>query len=154
MGALMAAMWPSIHNSIAQLIQNYPKGLKQAFGIEQLDTVEKYIDAEMLSLIVPLALAFFAVRCVTRHTVGAEERGHLDTLLALPLSRRVLVASSFLVTGLVLGAILTVMFALTWAVGTIVGAGISAGTLAAGVANVWPLAMPFAGLTWSASSRT
>ena len=146
MSALMAAIWPSIEDSMTELIKSYPAGLKEAFGIQQLDSVEKYVDAEMLSLIVPLALAFFAVRCATRATVGAEDRGHLDTLLSLPVSRRVLVAASFVVTGVALAAILAVIWAMTWITGTIAGTGISATTLAAGLANVWPLAMAFAGL--------
>lgn len=144
--ALIAAMWPSIADSIGKAIADYPEALKQAFGIRELDTVEKYVDVEMLSLIVPLALAFFAVRCATRAVVGAEERGHLNALLSLPLSRRVLVAGSFIVTGLVLAAILAVIWALTWITGTIAGTDISASILASGVVNVWPLAMAFAGL--------
>ena len=146
MGALMAAIWPSIKASMTTLIDEYPAGLKDAFGIDQLNTVEKYIDAEMLSIIVPLALAIFAVRCISRATVGAEDRGHLDTLLSLPVPRRLLVAASFIVTGLVLAVILTIVWAMTWIAGTAVGAGMSAATLAAGFANVWPLAMAFAGL--------
>ncbi|HSD78741.1 MAG TPA: ABC transporter permease subunit, partial [Solirubrobacteraceae bacterium] len=146
MSALIAAMWPSIEDSMAELVRNYPEGLKKAFGIQRLDTVEAYVDAEMLSLIIPLALGFFAVLCVTRATVRAEERGHLDVLLSLPVSRRVLTASSFLVTGVVLAAILVVIWALTWVTGTLAGTGISATKLAAGLGNVWPLAMAFAGL--------
>lgn len=146
MSALMAAIWPSIEGSMQQLTKSYPAGLKEAFGIGQLNSVEKYIDAEMLSLIVPLALAIFAVRCAIRATVGAEDRGHLDTLLSLPVSRRVIVFGSFVVTGLILGSILGVIWALTWVAGTAVGTGISATTLAAGLANAWLLAMAFAGL--------
>jgi ABC-2 type transport system permease protein len=146
MTALMAAIWPSIEHSMSKLLDSYPSGLKEAFGIQQLDSIEKYIDAEMLSVIVPLALVFFAVRSATRTTVGAEEAGHLDTLLSLPVSRRLLVASAFVVTGLVLAAILAVVWTLTWIAGTTVGGGISATTLAAGLVNVWPLAMAFGGL--------
>ncbi len=146
MCALMTAIWPSIEGTAAELVEQYPSGLKEAFGIEQLNTVEQYIDAEMLSLIVPLALAIFAIRCITRATVGAEDRGHLDTLLSLPVSRRVLVAASFAATGLAVAAILALTFALTWFAGVVVGAGIDVATLAAGFANVWPLAMAFAGL--------
>lgn len=146
MCALMTAIWPSIEDSAAELVEQYPAGLKDAFGIEQLDSVEQYLDAEMLSLIVPLALAIFAIRCVTRATVGAEDRGHLDILLSLPVSRRVLVAASFAATGLAVAAILALTFALTTLAGVIVGVGIDVGTLAAGFANVWPLAMAFAGL--------
>lgn len=146
MCALMAAIWPSIEDSMAKLVENYPAGLMKAFGITRLDTVERYVDAEMLSIIVPLAMAFFAVRCATRATVGAEERGHLDTLLSLPVSRRVVVLGSFAVTALVVAAVLAVMAAMTWVAATIAGAGASASALAAGFGNVWPLAMAFAGL--------
>jgi ABC-2 type transport system permease protein len=146
MAALMAAIWPSIEGSVDELMRNYPEGLKQAFGIETLNSVERYVDAEMLSLVVPLVLAFFAVRCVSRATVSAEERGHLDALLSLPLSRRVLVAAAWIVTGIVLAGILVVIWGLTWVAGTIAGTGISATTLGAGVLNVWPLSMAFAGL--------
>jgi len=146
MTALMTALWPSIKGSTAQLVDSYPAGLKEAFGISQLDSAEAYVDAEMLSFVVPLALGFFAVRCAIRMTVVAEDRGHLDTLLSLPLSRRALVAASFVVTGLVLAAILAVVWSMTWLTGLIAGAGISASALAAGLANVWPLAMVAAGL--------
>lgn len=146
MSALMTAIWPSIEDSAGELMRSYPDKLKAAFGIEALDTVEKYVDAEMLSLIVPLALAFFAVLCATRATVGAEDRGYLDTLLSAPLSRRVLVAGSMIVTGLVLAGQLGIATALTWLGGTLFGTGISLTAMLRGYANVWPLAMAFAGL--------
>ncbi|MEY2512778.1 MAG: beta-exotoxin transport system permease protein [bacterium] len=144
--ALIVALWPSIKDTTAKLVESYPAGLKEAMGITQLDSVEAFLNAEMLSLMLPLALGFFAVRCATRATAGAEDRGHLDTLLALPLSRRALVGSSFIVTGLVLAAILAVTWALTWVTGTLVGAGISSSALTAGLAGVWPPAMVFAGV--------
>jgi ABC-2 type transport system permease protein len=146
MCALMAALWPSIEDSAAKLVDSYPSGLKEAFGISQLDSVEAYLNAEMMSLMLPLALGFFVVRCVTAATAGAEDRGHLDTLLALPLSRTALVASSFVVTGLVLAAVLGVTWVLTWLTAAIIGAGLSATALAAGLVSVWPLAMVFAGV--------
>jgi ABC-2 type transport system permease protein len=144
--ALMAAIWPSIEDSMTNLVESYPEGLLKAFGISRLDSVERYIDAEMLSVIVPLGIAFLAVRCATRSTVGAEERGHLDTLLSLPLSRRVVVLGAYAVTAIVVAAALGVMAAMTWIAGTIAGTGISAPVLLAGFGNVWPLAMAFAGL--------
>lgn len=146
MSALMVAIWPSIADSMQAVIDNYPPALKDAFGIDQLDTVEKYVDAEMLSLIVPLALAVFSVRCVVRAIVGAEERGHLDVLLSAPVARRMLVVSSFVVTALVAAAILLVLLVVTLVAAAIAGTGMSATTMAAGFANVWPLSIAFAGL--------
>jgi ABC-2 type transport system permease protein len=153
MSGLMAAIWPSIEDSIGQAIESYPSELKEAFNIRDLETVEQYVDIEMLSLMVPLGLGYFAVRCATRAIVGAEEHGHLDALLSLPLSRRVLVAGSYVVTGMMLVAILAVIWALTWLAGTIAGTDISASTLAAGLVNVWPLSMAFAGLAVLAAGR-
>ena len=147
MCALIVGIYPSIEDSLNELTENYPEGLKQAFGIEQLDSVEAYLDAEMFSLIVPLTLAFFAVRSISREISVAEERGYLDTTLAAPLSRRVLVAGSFAVTALASAAVLATAFALTMIAAVAAGAGLSLGKLAAGVANVWPLAVFSAGLT-------
>jgi len=146
MCALIVAIYPSIEDSLNEITKNYPEGLKQAFGIEQLDSVEAYLDAEMFSLIVPLTLAFFAVRSISREISVAEEHGYLDTTLAAPLSRRVLVAGSFVVTALASATVLAAVFALTIVAAVAAGAGLSFGKLAAGVANVWPLAVFSAGL--------
>jgi ABC-2 type transport system permease protein len=146
MGALFAALWPSIEGSMSKLLDSYPAGLKEAFGIQRLDSAIAYIDAELLSLIAPFALTFFAVRSIARATVGAAESGYADTILSLPLSRRALVAASYATTGIVLAAILAVVWSLTFLAGALAGAGVGAAPLAAGLLNVWPLAMAFAGL--------
>jgi beta-exotoxin I transport system permease protein len=146
LGAFMAAIYPSVQDALDKAVKDYPAGLKQAFGIEDLNTVEAYVHAEMFSLIVPLAIAYLAVRVVAQAVVAAEERGYLDTILALPLSRRVLLAGAYLVCGLVSAAILVITGALTFAVGRAAGTGISLGLMTAGALGVWPLAMFFGGV--------
>ena len=151
LSAFMAAIYPSIRSSIDQIAKNYPAGLKEAFGVQAMNTVEGYIHAEMFSLIVPLAMAYFAIRVVTGATVGAEERGYLDTVLALPVSRTVLIAGSYVVAGVACAAIMAVTGAMTFIVGRVAGTGISLGLVAAGVMGVWPLAMFFGGVAALAS---
>lgn len=146
MSALMAALWPSIEGSMDQLMDSYPAELKDAFNIRALTSVEAYVDAEMLSFIVPLALAFLAVRAVTRIVCGAEERGYLDIVLTTPVARRTLVAGAGIVAAAVVAGVLGVILLATWAAGTLVGADPSLLVLGRGLANVWPLAMLFAGL--------
>jgi ABC-2 type transport system permease protein len=153
MGALMAAIWPSVEGTIDEAMKNYPQALKDAFNIHALTTVEAYIDAEMLSLIVPLTVAFLAVRIVTRALVGAEEHGYLDTALTTPLGRTTLVAGSFAVAGIVTAAVLAVTTLLTWIAGIAAGSDPSLAVLARGMGNVWPLAMLFAGVAALASGR-
>jgi beta-exotoxin I transport system permease protein len=154
MSALIAAMWPSIEGSVAKLMREYPPALKDAFGIDELDSLAAYVSAEMLSLIVPLAVVFLTVRCVVGATSAAEERGHLDVLLTLPLSRRVLVAGAVIAAATLSAAVLAIAWGMTCVAGAVVGATVDVGPLLAGFADVWPLAMAFAGLGMLATGLT
>jgi ABC-2 type transport system permease protein len=148
MGALcgfMAAIYPSIQTSINQMVKNYPAAFKQAFDVGSMNTVEGYIHAEMFSLIVPLAIGYFAIRAVTGASVGAEERGQLDTLLSLPISRAVLIVGAYVVSAVICAAILLLTGVITFAAGRAAGTHISMGLVMAGVMGVWPLALFFAG---------
>ena len=146
MSALMAAIWPSVEGSLSKALEGYPEGLKEAFNIREITTVEAYIDAEMMSLIVPLALAFLAVRVVTRAIAVAEEQRYLDTLLAAPVARPTLVAGAMLVAAVVVAVVLAVITVLTWVMAAAVGTDASLAVLGRGAANVWPQSMLFAGL--------
>ncbi len=145
--AFMAGIYPTIQDSIEQMIKSYPTGLKEAFGANEMSTVEGYIHAEMFSLIVPLAIGYFAARAVAAMVVGAEERGYLDTLLALPLSRRTLMGGAYAAAALLSAAILAVIGALTYLVGLLAGTDISLGLVTAGVVGVWPIALFVGGVS-------
>jgi len=146
MSAFIVAIFPSVEESIGKAVQGYPQGLKEAFGIGELANVEQYLQAEMLSLIVPLALGYLAVRAVASGLTGAAESGRLDVLLSAPVSRTRLVAAGFLATAVELAAVLLLTGLLTGLGSVLAGAGLDAGAAAAGFANVWPLALLFAGL--------
>lgn len=153
LSALILFIWPSIEDSAAELVESYPEGLKEAFGIGELSTVEAYYEAEMLSLIIPLAVAFLAVRTMIRGVTGAEERRWLDTVLATPLPRQTLVAGSFAVTAVVVAAVLLVSLVLSLLAGVVSGSDPSVAVIGRGLANVWPLSMFFAGLAMLAAGR-
>lgn len=89
-------------------------------------------------------LASTAASCITDATVGPEERGRLDTILALPLSRLILVAGAGVVTALHTAAILTIAGTITLVVGALAGTHISPGPAAAGVPAYgrWPCLPP------------
>ena len=144
--AFIVSIFPSIQSALTNAVQNYPSALKQAFGIGELSSVEQYLHAEMLSLIVPLAVGYLAVRSIASGLSGAAESGRLDVLLSAPVSRRQLVATGLCATAIELAAVLTVTLALTEIGSLISGAGLSFGPALAGFANVWPLALLAAGL--------
>lgn len=144
--AFIVSIFPSIEDSISKAVTNYPPALKEAFGIEELTSVEQYLQAEMLSLIVPLAFGYLAVRAIASGLSGAAESGRLDVLLSAPVSRRRLVAAGFAGTAFELAAVLALTVALTGLGSAISGAGLRFGPALEGFANVWPLALVFAGL--------
>jgi len=150
-GAFMAAIYPSMQSSIKSIINNYPAGLREAFGVQGMNTVEGYLHAELFSLIVPLAMGYWAIRTIAGATVGAEERGQLDTILALPISRTVLLTGTYLAMAAVIAAIMALTGVMTFLAGRLAGTHISPGLVAAGVAGVWPLALFFAGVSSLAS---
>ncbi len=145
MGAMIVALYPSIRGSIATTVEGYPAGLKEAFGITDLGTVEAFLNAEIFSLFLPLAAAYFAIRCIAAAISGAEEHGVLDTLLATPVSRSMLVGGAFATTAIVVAAVLLVAGGLTAAAAAVVGEGLAIDHLVAALAGVWALALFFAG---------
>jgi hypothetical protein len=90
--AFIVLIFPSVEGALSKAVQSYPPALREAFGIGELANVEQYLHAEMLSLIVPLALGYLAVRVVASGLSGAAESGRLDVLLSAPVSRRRLAA--------------------------------------------------------------
>ena len=145
--AFIVSIFPSIEASLAKAVRNYPQALKEAFGIGELSTVEQYLHAEMLSLIVPLAVGYLAVRSVASGLSGAAESGRLDVLLSAPVSRRRLVAAGFAATAIELAAVLAVTAGPHRDRQPAVGRRPRrSGPALAGFANVWPLALLFAGL--------
>lgn len=146
MSAFIVAIYPSVEDALARAVRDYPPALKEAFGIGELANVEQYLQAEMLSLIVPLAAGYLAVRSIAAGLSGAAESGRLDVLLSAPVARSRLVASGFAATAIELAAVLAVSLALTAAGGWLAGAGLSFAAALAGFANVWPLALVFAAL--------
>lgn len=143
----VVAIYPSVEHALASAIRSYPKGLKEAFGIGELSSVGEYLHAEMLSLIVPLAAGYLAARSVASALSGAAESGWLDELLSAPVSRRAIAWSAFLAAAVELAAVLLIALLVTMAASVLAGAHLSFASALAGYANVWPLALLFAGLT-------
>jgi ABC-2 type transport system permease protein len=151
MSAFEVALYPSISKTLGKAIGGYPSGVKEAFGISDFGTIEAYLHAEMYSLVLPFALAYVALRCVATAIAGAEERGHLDSILAVPVARRTLIASAFATAAITAAVVLLVNGAFTAVAGLITGDAVGTGHLAAGLTGVWALALFFAGCATLAS---
>ena len=129
-------IYPSVEGTLSEAVQNYPSGLKEAFGIGELSSVDQYLHAELLSLIVPLAIGYLAVRAVASGLTGAAESGRLDVLLSAPVSRQRLAAASFAATAAEVVIVLVITVLLTALGSLVAGAHLSLGSAIAGYANV------------------
>jgi len=89
---MMGVFWPTIQDQgdeFQQLIENYPPAMQAFFGdFDEFTTPQGYLRAELFSLMLPILMLLFAIGRSADTIAGDEERGALDTLLALPVSRR------------------------------------------------------------------
>ena len=139
--AFIVAIFPSVEGALSKAVSSYPEALKKAFGIGELSNVEQYLHAEMLSLIVPLAVGYLSIRAVASGLTGAAESGRLDVLLSAPLSRYTLVAAIFGATAIEVAGVIAVAVVLTMLGSVVAGAGLGLGPALAGYASVWPVAL-------------
>ncbi|MGH3146862.1 MAG: ABC transporter permease subunit [Rubrobacter sp.] len=134
-----------------QLLEAYPQGLAEAFGIQDLSDVENYLNSQIF-LLAPLALSFFPMLAAAGTVAGAEERGTIDILLGNPIRRWQLVAGSFAATAFSLLSIVAVMGLLTWGTAVLIDVDLSFRSTAAAVLNLWPVCLLFGGLAMLCSA--
>jgi ABC-2 type transport system permease protein len=146
--AAMVATFTAIEGSAAQLnqlMEAYPKGMLEAFGVTDLGDPANYLNSQFFGL-APLALAFFPILALANAIAGAEERGTIDVLLGNPLPRWQLVAGSFLATALSLLGICALVGLLTWGTATLMDVNLSLREITAGALNLWPITVVFGAL--------
>ena len=102
---LYISLWPFIQSqsqSYTKLLDSFPKGFSQAFGIDAnfLTSIEGYLGGEMYTLIWPLLAIILAVSGAGSTLAGEIEKGTIGTLLSQPFSRVRLAASKY-VAGLI-----------------------------------------------------
>lgn len=149
MVALQVSVYPTVRDDsgFSDLTKNYPEVFKKlfSFGGAEFDYTSSagYLGTELFSLMVPLLLIIAAVATGARAIAGEEERGTLDLLLSLPVTRRRVAAeklAAMAVEVIVLGLVLLVSL---WIGVRAVDMTLSVGNLAAAVAGAVLLAMGF-----------
>lgn len=149
---LIVMTYPSFRESGLLAIENFPKGIVEAFGIKDLTRIEPYLDARLFGTL-PLVLAFFPVMVFSNAIAGAEERGALDILLGNPIPRRNVVLANWIAMTAVLIGVLFVSAALTWASGVVVSVDLSFEETFRAMLNLFPITMIFGSLALTLSAR-
>lgn len=117
---IMIFFFPTVRDNAAvyqNMLDAYPKALREIFGIEDMTTLPGFIGAEVLSLIWPIVVAVFAITAAAGFVAGEIERGTVDLWLSVPVRRWRLLTGKFLGLALALGSVV-----LATIVGLVVGA--------------------------------
>ena len=146
--AAMVASFTAIQggaDELNQLMEAYPKGMLEAFGITDLGDPANYLHSQFFGL-APLALSFFTILALANALAGAEEHGTMDVLLGNPLPRWQLVVGNFIATALSLLGICAVVGLLIWGTAVLVDVDLSLRQITNGVLNLWPICAVFGAL--------
>ena len=141
----MVASFTAIEGSAAQLnqlMEAYPKGMLEAFGVTDLGDPANYLHSQVFGL-APLALSFFPILALANAIAGAEERGTIDVLLGNPLPRWHLVAGNFIAGAISLLEICAIVGLLTWGTAVLTDVELSPREVADAVLNLWPTCIMF-----------
>lgn len=157
--ALIAGVFPTVRDNkqLNQLAESYPqaiKGLVSFGGVVDYTSGPGYLGSELFAFMVPLLFLVAAIGAGARAIGGEEERGTLDLLLALPLSRRRLVVEKL---AALLGELVVLGLVLWLAVvvaAPLVDLGISVGHAGAAVLNVVALAFAFGAIALLVGAAT
>jgi ABC-2 type transport system permease protein len=101
------AFWPAFKGSTAlnSALEVLPRGMIEAFGLQDFASPAGYLRGGLYELIVPLMFAAAGVMFANAATAGEEDAGRLELLVAQPVTRRAFFAGR----GLAVGAWLAVL---------------------------------------------
>lgn len=96
--ALYIAVYPSMAASIDldQLMQAYPEPLLKTFGVESLATMEGFLASELYTFGWLLLLGLYFAYAAAGLIADDVERGRMDVLLSLPVTRARVVVEKYL----------------------------------------------------------
>jgi ABC-2 type transport system permease protein len=155
-GVAYAAFYPSMQSpEMAQVMEAYPQEFLDAMGFTDLTSPEGYLGGTVYGLLGPALVLIFATVLGARAIAGEEEAGRLDTLLAHPVQRWVVVVqrAAAMVVALVLAgvALLLAMVAIS---GPAAFASIGVGNLVAATLQLVLVALLFGSLALAVGALT
>jgi ABC-2 type transport system permease protein len=146
--ALYAAVFPSIHGkaSFNKLLASYPEALKGFVGFGgdlNIASGAGFLGSEVFSFWAPIVLVAVAIAAGAAAIAGEEERGTLDLLLSLPVSRMHCLLEKLAALVVETFALAAVLWILLVIGAYSSGMGVSAGNLGAAVLGALLFALDF-----------
>lgn len=82
------ALWPSVRDmpGLDEFLAQYPAALRKMFNLDQMSSGTGFLNAELFTLMLPMAFIAFGISHGARLVAGEEEAGTLEVLLVTPVS--------------------------------------------------------------------
>lgn len=153
---LECALWPSVSKAagMRDLLESYPKPLRELFDLEDFGTGTGFLNAELFSMLLPVLFLVFAIGRGARAIAGEEEDGTLEVVLVTRVTpiRLVLEQAAVLVTATVLLG--TVLFISVTVFSSVFDLGVTAGAALTGAVAMVLLAVEFGWLALALGAAT
>jgi len=91
-------LFPSVEAAnvdFERLIQSYPEAVREAFGVEAIGTIEGFLAGELYNFVWVLLLGVYFAYRAGGMLAADIERGRMDLLLSLPISRTQLLCEKY-----------------------------------------------------------
>lgn len=142
---LEAALWPSMRSmaGLEDYLAEFPPALQELFAIDEMSTGTGFLNAELFSLMLPLAFIVFGIGLGARLIAGEQEMGTLDLLLVTPLTTTRLLLQDAAALVLSVGVLGLTVLTSTMIGSTWFDLGIEAGAALAGATAMFLLGIEF-----------
>jgi ABC-2 type transport system permease protein len=153
LGALYVALYPTMSNILQDYIDQAPEQMQQFMGgLQGTITIQQWLEMELFSAIMPIALPFLVIVLGARTIAGSEERKTLDLLLSNPLPRWQVVAGALTTMALSLAGVLALTCILTYAAVPFADVDLGLDELATTMVSLWPFCLLFGAFSLLISS--
>ncbi len=154
MNILVLLLFGSLGEEYGELMEAFPPEIMEALGAGDLGTPVGWLNAEMFSLVIPIALVGVGIVVGVGAIAGEEDRGTLNVLLATPVTRLGVAISKALALGILLVVLTAVNFVSLY-LGVVLGnVDLGAGQLLAGTAMSLLFGLFFATLAFGVGAAT
>lgn len=156
--ALIAAIFPTVEGSedLRELFDRYPEAVRAFVGGGGVDITSGpgYVDSELFGFMLPLLVAVLAIVTASGLLAGEEDRGLLDLVASLPVSRRRIVAEKAVAMVAEVTLVVALVAVALAAGDLVVGLDLDAGRVAAACAALALLGILFGGLSLAVGAMT
>jgi beta-exotoxin I transport system permease protein len=153
------AFYPTISDQRDQYAKLFEgmKDVSTMFGVDDIAEITEpagYVTSQIYANVFPIVLLVFGIGFGTAAIAGEEDRGTMDLLLTLPISRRSIVLQSLASLAVLIGVLCTAVLVVLLATSSPAGLDLSLTGLLAVTVGSWLLGMAFGTLALAVGAAT